>query len=313
MKLDERLDLAPVGYLVMDHDLRIMEINKMMMKIAGIENVPIHMHELLTIPSQIYFQTYFIPTIITHGAVSEMVLKLKNPSGPVPVLMNSKKSNGFFECAFMQMPMRSEYENELLNAKREAERVSQATKEANQKLTLLLNRVESKQAELNVLNSRLKELTVTDDLTELKNRRYLEECLPGLMDKGTLTLLLIDIDFFKKINDEFGHHAGDIILQELARMLDSLSGDAGFAARIGGEEFVVVLPEISQSETVAIAEEIRKSIEVKEWPYGQVTVSIGVAKSAKGMVLSRLLKIADVALYNSKNEGRNRITVASSC
>lgn len=310
--MDEQLDLAPVGYVVIDQDLRILEINKMMMKIAGIENVPIYMHELLTISSQIYFQTYFIPTIITHGAVSEMVLKLKNPSGAVPVLMNTKKSNGFFECAFMQMPMRSEYENELLNAKREAERISQATEEANQKLILLLNKVEFKQAELNVLNSHLHELTVTDVLTNLKNRRYLEEFLPGLMDKGTLTLLLIDIDFFKKINDVFGHHAGDIVLQELARMLESLIGDAGFAARIGGEEFVVVLPEISQSETEVIAEEIRKSIEVKNWSYGQMTVSIGVAKSAKGMELSSLLKIADVALYNSKNEGRNRVTVASS-
>ncbi|QBP42665.1 sensor domain-containing diguanylate cyclase [Paenisporosarcina antarctica] len=310
--MDEQLELAPVGYVVIDQDLRILEINKMMMKIAGIENAPIYMHELLTISSQIYFQTYFIPTIITHGAVSEMVLKLKNPSGAVPVLMNTKKSNGFFECAFMQMPMRSEYENELLNAKREAERISQATKEANQKLILLLNKVEFKQAELNVLNSRLQELTVTDVLTNLKNRRYLEEFLPGMMDKGTLTLLLIDIDFFKKINDAFGHHAGDIVLQEFARLLDSLIGDAGFVARIGGEEFVVVLPEISQSETEEIAEEIRKSIEVKDWSYGQMTVSIGIAKSAKGMQLSNLLKIADVALYNSKNEGRNRVTVGSS-
>ena len=308
--MDEQLDSAPVGYLVMDQDLRILEINKMMMQIAGIENVPSHMNELLTISSRIYFQTYFIPTIITYGAVSEMVLKLKNSSGPVPVLMNTQKRNGFFECAFMQMPMRSEYENELLNAKREAEKISQNTEEANQKLTLLLDKVEFKQAELRVLNSRLKELAVTDVLTSLKNRRYLEEFLPGLMAKGTLMLLLIDIDFFKKINDTFGHHAGDIILQELAHVLDSLVDEVGFAARIGGEEFVVVLPEIGQSETEAIAEEIRKSIETKDWPYGQVTVSIGVAKSTKGMELSGLLKMADVALYNSKNEGRNRVTVA---
>ncbi|WKA57087.1 GGDEF domain-containing protein [Planococcus shenhongbingii] len=308
--MDRQLDLAPVGYLVMDQYLSITEINKMMMNLVGIENVPLHIHELLTVSSRIYFQTYFIPTIITHGAVSEMVLKLKNPSGSVPVLMNAKKSKGFFECAFMQMPIRSEYENELLNAKRDAERISQATEEANQKLILLLNEVESKQAELSVLNSRLKKLAVTDVLTNLKNRRYLEEFLPPLMKNGTLSIMLIDIDFFKKINDTFGHYAGDVILQELAHVLESLIDDPGFAIRIGGEEFVVVLPGIGQYVVEVIAEKIRRAVEVTDWSYGQITVSIGVAESTPGMTLSSLLKMADGALYNSKTEGRNRITIA---
>lgn len=309
--MEEQLDVAPVGYLVMDHGLRIIEVNKTMAEMTGLETSPSHMHDLLTIASRVYFQTYFIPSIMTHGAVSEMYLSLKSSAGPVPVLMNTRKRNGLFECALMQVPIRNEYENELLNAKREAEQVSQATAEANGKLTALLGEVECKQSELNVLNSRLKELTVTDVLTGLKNRRYLEEFLPELIKEGQTAILMIDIDFFKQVNDTFGHHAGDIVLKSLAGVLEVAIGEAGFAARIGGEEFVAVLRSVDQANAEGLAEHIRERVELHDWPYQPITVSIGVAVLKAGNSLSELLQHADAALYNSKNEGRNRVTVAS--
>lgn len=309
--MEEQLDVAPVGYLVMDHGLRITEMNKTMSEMTGLQTKPSHMHDLLTVASRVYFQTYFIPSIMTHGAVSEMYLSLKSANGPVPVLMNTRNRGGLFECALMQVPVRSEYENELLNAKREAQKVSRATAEANDKLTALLGEVECKQAELNVLNSRLKELTVTDVLTGLKNRRYLEEFLPELMKGGETSILMIDIDFFKRVNDTFGHHAGDIVLKSLAEVLEAAIGDAGFAARIGGEEFVAVLPAVGLAKAERLAEGIRLRVEQHDWPYQSITVSIGVAQKATGNSLSELLQDADAALYNSKNEGRNRVTVAS--
>lgn len=309
--MEEQLDVAPVGYLVMDHGLRIIEVNKTMAEMTGLETSPSHMHDLLTIASRVYFQTYFIPSIMTHGAVSEMYLSLKSSAGPVPVLMNTRKRNGLFECALMQVPIRNEYENELLNAKREAEQVSQATAEANGKLTALLGEVECKQSELNVLNSRLKELTVTDVLTGLKNRRYLEEFLPELIKEGQTAILMIDIDFFKQVNDTFGHHAGDIVLKSLAGVLEVAIGEAGFAARIGGEEFVAVLRSVDLANAEGLAEHIRERVELHDWPYQPITVSIGVAVLKAGNSLSELLQHADAALYNSKNEGRNRVTVAS--
>ena len=309
--MEEQLELAPVGYLVMDHGLRIVEMNKTMFEMTGLETSPSHMHDLLTVASRVYFQTYFIPSIMTHGAVSEMYLSLKSSAGQVPVLMNTRERNGLFECALMQVPVRNEYENELLNAKREAEQVSRATAEANRKLTTLLNEVECKQSELNVLNSRLKELTVTDVLTGLKNRRYLEEFMPDLLKEGEMAILMIDIDFFKKVNDTFGHPAGDNVLKSLAGVLEASIGNAGFAARIGGEEFVAVLPSVGLIKAEAHAEQIRRSVELHDWPYQAITVSIGVAKVAAGNSLSELLGLADAALYNSKNGGRNRVTVAS--
>lgn len=308
--MEEQLDLAPVGYLVMDHGLQIKEMNKTMSEMTGYNTSPSHMHDLLTIASRVYFQTYFIPSIMMHGSVSEMYLSLKSPSGPVPVLMNTRRRNGFFECALMQVPVRNEYENELLNAKREAEQISRATADANRKLTVLLEEVESKQSELNVLNGRLKELTVTDVLTGLKNRRYLEEFLPMLIKQGQTAILMIDIDFFKKVNDIHGHYAGDIVLKTLAEVLEAAIGPAGFAARIGGEEFVTILPGFGIAQAETMAEKIRLNVELHNWPYQSITVSIGVSQNSSGNSLSELLQEADEALYDSKKSGRNRVTVA---
>lgn len=309
--MEEQLDFAPVGYLVMDQELKIIEMNRTMIEMAHLEAVPTHMHDLLTIASRVYFQTYFIPAIITHGAVSEMFLRLKGPDGPIPVLMNTKKRNDFLECAFMQVPIRNEYENELLNARREAEQISRATAEANSQLQFLLDEVECKREELNVMNGRLKELTITDVLTGLKNRRYLEEFLPDIIEESGLALLMIDIDYFKRVNDRFGHHAGDVVLKELADVLASTIGTAGFAARLGGEEFVAVLPEMDLAEAEKVAEKIRHNVEMKDWSYQPITVSIGVAGNSGCNTFSDLLNEADTALYNSKNAGRNRVTVSS--
>ncbi|MFD1031958.1 sensor domain-containing diguanylate cyclase [Metaplanococcus flavidus] len=309
--MEEQLDVAPVGYLVMDHGLRIVQINKTMLEMTGLETAPSHMHDLLTIASRVYFQTYFIPSIMAHGAVSEMYLSMKSSKGPIPVLMNTRKRNGLFECALMHVPVRNEYETEMLNAKRNAEQVSRATAEANRKLTTLLDEVEYRKSELNVLNNRLKELTVTDVLTGLKNRRYLEEFLPELIEDGGTALLMIDIDFFKKVNDSYGHHAGDIVLKNLAEVLEAAIGKAGFATRVGGEEFVVVLPAINLERAEDLAEHIRERVELHDWPYQPITVSIGVAQGLKGHSISEMLQHADAALYESKNAGRNKVTVAS--
>lgn len=309
--MDKQLDLAPVGYLVMDENLRIIEMNEMMKKMSAMEEVPVHMHELLTTASRVYFQTYFIPAIITHGAVSEMFLRLKTSNGPVPVLMNTLKRNGLLECAFMEMPVRTEYETELLNAKKEAESITRATAEANSQLKSLLSEVEYKKDQLNVLNERLQELTVTDALTGLKNRRYMEEFLPEWLDEGNAVILMIDIDFFKKVNDTFGHHAGDEVLQSLAVLLEEIVSDWGYVARLGGEEFVAVLPSADLEKAGTIAEEIRRRVELHDWPYHSITVSIGVSDVGEGGTLSEMLRLADDALYHSKNTGRNRVTVSS--
>ena len=133
--------------------------------------------------------------------------------------------------------------------------------------------------------------------------------------KETLSILMIDIDFFKNINDTYGHAAGDIVLEDVAKMIKSCTRNADTAARYGGEEFVVMLNNTSASAAMAVAERIRKSVEEKSIMYDgkkiNVTISIGVSsynfdlESAKSIV-----ERADKALYESKQNGRNRVTLS---
>lgn len=313
--MDEQLNLAPFCYLVIDENYKILEMNAAMRELAGAEeHVPGNVHNLLTVASRVYFQTYFMPSIALHGRVDEMFLTLKGAGGPVPVLMNTVKRNGLYECALIPMTIRGEYEKELLLAKRNAEKINREAAEAYAKLQNLLAEVEQKQRELEELNANLQQMTTTDPLTGLKNRRYLEEALSemaGQAEAGKpLALLVIDIDFFKRVNDTYGHQMGDAVLQELSWKLLHEANGRGIAARMGGEEFVILLPDSARSKAQAFAEELRGKIEQGEWVHIPVTVSIGVAIFEPGDNADSLFARADEALYASKNAGRNRVTVA---
>lgn len=309
--MDKQLNLAPFGYLVFDHSNRIIEMNAAMREMLGAEQTDLHMHDLLTVASRVYFQTYFMPSIKLHGKVNEMFLKVKSVQGPVPVLMNAAERNGLFECALIGMTVRDEYEKELLLAKREAEKINRETAEAYEKLKTLLAEVEAKQQELMELNESLHQLASLDPLTGLKNRRSLE----ALLEKWTLeaasgldlALLAIDIDFFKRVNDTYGHQMGDAVLQELAWKLEAETGEMGIVARLGGEEFVIVLPGIGLPAALQMAEGLRSRLEGADWLHVPITVSIGLAAFTAGDTADTLFERADKALYAAKNAGRNRV------
>jgi len=310
--MEERLNQAPFGYLVMDHECRIIEVNEEMKKIIGKDAVPEHVHQLLTVASMVYFQTYFLPAITLHKKVTEMSLTIKSQKGPIPVLMNSVERNGFFECALIEMSIRGEYEKELLLAKQKAERINQESAEAYAKLQTLLSEVEMKQLELEKLNGGLKHLANTDPLTGLKNRRYLEKEMDNLIGRAReglpLAALVIDIDFFKNVNDTYGHHIGDLVLRELADKLRSEAEAFGIVARLGGEEFIIVLPGFDHLQAKSLAEEIRMRVEQDEWAHAAITVSIGLASFSEKDNGITLYSRADKALYASKKGGRNRVT-----
>ena len=163
---------------------------------------------------------------------------------------------------------------------------------------------------------------VTDSLTGLYNRRYLEAhfdrvCAPLIGGSKPISVLMLDIDHFKQVNDTHGHSIGDEVLREIAtRIQDNLRG-SDTASRYGGEEFVVVMPEAPPSVAAAVAERLCQSMAGDPFPVSApaeglpVTVSIGVATSIAGALgLDGLLKRADEALYRAKNEGRNRVVIA---
>ncbi|WP_239457182.1 GGDEF domain-containing protein [Planococcus versutus] len=306
--MEQQLDRAPCGYLVLDEELRVVEMNSTLRNLTSVKN-PQHIHDLLTIASRMYFQTYFTPAIKMHGTVNEMFLTLKSAAGHMPVLMNAVEQNGVYECALIQMSVRGEYEKELLLAKRNAEKINRETVEAYEKLQHLMSEVENKQQQLIDLNSTLQQLSVTDSLTGLKNRRYLEERLHDLLLQAQngrkVALLMLDIDYFKQVNDTYGHQIGDTVLQELAQHLEMEVGTIGIVARLGGEEFVVVMPDSGIEEGLAMADSLCKHIEVADWMHVPITVSIGVAVYASGDEVGSLLSRADSFLYNAKANGRN--------
>jgi two-component system, cell cycle response regulator len=163
------------------------------------------------------------------------------------------------------------------------------------------------------------ELAITDALTSLYNRRYMESHLGTLIEEAAargkpLSLLLLDVDHFKSINDGFGHDAGDDVLREFAvRVRKSIRG-IDLACRYGGEEFVVVMPETDMAVAALVAERIRRRIAGEPFPIQkgaaavEVTISIGIAAlgSAEDHA-DALLKRADQALYRAKRDGRNRV------
>jgi two-component system cell cycle response regulator len=166
-------------------------------------------------------------------------------------------------------------------------------------------------------------LALTDELTKLYNRRYFNAHLDGLLQQSeeqnkSVVLLVIDIDKFKNINDTYGHDEGDKILVDVAQRLTKSIRDCDLVARLGGEEFVVVMPDARTGVGLQVAERLRNSMESRPFTLlsGQeipVTVSIGLAcsKEIKNIDRAALLKAADEALYKAKRSGRNRVVVGN--
>ncbi len=157
------------------------------------------------------------------------------------------------------------------------------------------------------------QLSVTDGLTGLLNRRYLEERLDEEIKRSSrhrfpMSVLMLDVDDFKSYNDSFGHQAGDAALKIAADVIRESLRNEDVAARYGGEEFSVMLPQTSSEEASAIAERIRSRIETAQFPFRPVTISIGIASYSHELQTAvELIRAADNALYQAKRSGRNLV------
>ncbi len=169
---------------------------------------------------------------------------------------------------------------------------------------------------------RLAELSVTDALTALPNRRYFEDCFRLEIAKinknqGALALAMLDIDWFKRINDNYGHEVGDQVLRHVAQQIRHAVRQCDMVARVGGEEFTVLLPDASLSGAMEVAERIRERVEEQPYWHGELalrlTVSIGVSMVHAHQPLEYSYKLADDALYTAKQTGRNRVVDAEIC
>ena len=162
--------------------------------------------------------------------------------------------------------------------------------------------------------NRMAELSITDGLTNLYNSRHFydrlnEEMTRGLRYQRPLSLLLIDIDDFKRHNDEYGHVAGDRVLRRLGRLVLSILRENDSAYRYGGEEFTIVLPETGEEQAVAVAERVRERFEKELFENDTKSVSIGVATYRQGDDSRKFVEAADHAMYSAKRLGKNRVEV----
>jgi diguanylate cyclase (GGDEF)-like protein len=166
--------------------------------------------------------------------------------------------------------------------------------------------------------------TITDPLMEIYNRRYLDRRLEEEFARARrygfpLSLLLLDIDHFKKVNDDHGHPAGDLVLKGIGEILKKSVRNVDVAARYGGEEMVILLPHTRDAQAVILAERIRRKIEDFPFPADapsgsgiplRCTVSIGIAGTTPECAKAgQLLEMADTAMYRAKQDGRNRTVV----
>ncbi|MBI9081999.1 MAG: sensor domain-containing diguanylate cyclase [Desulfobacterales bacterium] len=174
------------------------------------------------------------------------------------------------------------------------------------------------------MENRLRELSITDGLTGLFNHRYFHVYLSREMARAEryqrpLSLICLDLDHFKQCNDEMGHLEGDNVLRLVGEILRGVTRRTDPAFRYGGDEFFVLLPETGLSEAVITAEKIRRTLKAR-WPYDvqhegvqmqRVTLSIGVAQADPGEASASLLKRADMAMYDAKRGGGDRVATAS--
>jgi diguanylate cyclase (GGDEF)-like protein len=163
-------------------------------------------------------------------------------------------------------------------------------------------------------------LTITDDLTKLYNYRYLKQYLESevkrcLRYRKKVSLLFIDVDGFKRVNDTFGHLVGSLALSEMGQVLRKILRETDVVGRYGGDEFVVVLPETPLNGALVIAERLRKKVEDYEFVAQDLsihlTISLGVANCPKHTLTAEgLIKKADAAMYRAKELSKNNIKVA---
>jgi diguanylate cyclase (GGDEF)-like protein len=183
----------------------------------------------------------------------------------------------------------------------------------------------AEQVALSLSNAKLRQVlrdqSIKDPLTGLFNRRYMEETLARELaraerQKRPLSVIVVDVDHFKKINDTHGHPAGDAVLRKAGQYLGSVVRDSDVACRFGGEEFILILPDCHRDDAVIKADELRERLSLLSFSEGgagiQITASLGVAAFPLDAIESQgLVQAADAALYAAKKQGRNRVVAAS--
>lgn len=314
------IDQIPCAYLATCTENKITAVNETLcnwMNKSEQELIGEPVINLLSVPSRMLFLGTILPHIQANYHTEENYLSLKlNAQETIPIMLNARRiehdGKHYYIYAMMKMNRRHLIEEQLLQERRRAESAIEEKEAINLKLQLAQNELLQKQQALEDANADLQSLSNTDSLTGLPNRRVYELELNKQFElfqrhQSPFCMILFDIDFFKKINDQNGHDAGDAVLQLLAKTLLKQLRKVDLLSRIGGEEFCILLPHTQLENAKEVAERYRATVEKIPFEFAKVTASFGVTEVQANDTLSQLYKRADQALYSAKKQGRNLV------
>lgn len=237
----------------------------------------------------------------------------KNMSRQIDAIKSGKLPSEAFET--MKKTLDSSTETLLFAINGLFKLVSERNKELNKLNKSLEKKVKERTQELYDANKHLKEISLTDSLTKLPNRRHAMQQLKkfwkeAIQSDKYISLMMVDADHFKKVNDRYGHDAGDFVLCNLAKILQHSVRTDDLVCRLGGDEFLIICPSTDRHGSLNIAESVRKKVSEMQVPTGdgfwQGSVSIGVASRGDSMdTFEALIKAADEGVYAAKNAGKN--------
>jgi diguanylate cyclase len=296
MILDQIIDMVNIGIVVLDSDLGVRYWNRWMALYSGIAAEEIVGSNILSFFPNLNTARFLrsCKAVLAFGSFSFFSQKLHHYLFPFKPVSSYGVKFDYMQQSCTMGQLRDE----------------------NNVIKYLYITVQDV-TELVAYEQRLIEKNVKDSLTETYNRRFLEECLNREFEKykrysRSLSLIMLDIDFFKHVNDMYGHQCGDFILKSIASETASVIRTMDVLARYGGEEFCCLLPEAALGEALEVAERIRTTIAEEPFIFRDsrvsVTVSLGVSELRDDVHSAEmLLKLADEALYEAKKRGRNKV------
>lgn len=318
MQLD--IQVLPSACAITDAAGTVLTANFELGRLTGTETHLLqarNLEDFLTMGSKVFFQTHVLPTLRKEGELREVFMYLKTEANKRnPVYINARGTNraggaAEFVWLFFTADKRTHFENELIAARRQAEAKAQAICNAHERMRELHAQLQDKVSDTEIRFRQASELAQKDSLTYLGNRRTLQETADRLSSKSLLStkfsLLMVDIDHFKRVNDLHGHVKGDEVLVDVAQCLVSIARQGDVVVRYGGEEFCIVLMGADSYQAMTVAERIREQLNDCKPGGLSLTVSVGVATSGEPIEdLFEVLSKADEALYRAKRSGRNR-------
>ena len=285
----QSIDDFACGGLVIDENKIIVYANNYLKHEFGwlsINLVGNEIDKILTRSSKIFYQSYLVPLLLHDKKCEEIQLNIMDATGKrIPVIVNvNVDESGFSYWSLFNASKRDKLYQELINTREQLE----------------------------VQAESLKSLASIDELTGLLNRREIIKRSKLLLDQAarsnfSVCFVMLDIDYFKKVNDDYGHTEGDRILSELGQCLGSFGRKTDLIGRYGGEEFLLVFPDTDADTAVLLSKRLHEKISIIKTEDKPITVSMGISTNKiLDSTYDEIFHQADVALYQAKNLGRNR-------